>query len=181
MAGTPLASLKTALGALTGATTDPATAFQAREQITFQPFATAPYPPVTFDIPPSDPQHERDLVQAYIGAQAAGGSSAIYDALTAAYRTVMAQAATDPDRITTIVLLTAGNATAGGSQAAFDHFYRSLSPAIASVPVFPVLFAHPGSTGTTAMNHLAALTGGQAFKASHLPLATILTLIRENQ
>ena len=181
MAGEPLASLKTALGALTGATADPATAFQAREQITFQPFATAPYPPVTFDIPPRDPQHERDLVRAYIAAQAAGGSSAIYDALTAAYRTIMAQAATDPDRITTIVLLTAGNVTAGSGKAAFDRFYRSLPPAIASVPVFPVLFPVPGATDTAAMDQLAALTGGQAFSASHLPLATILALIRENQ
>ena len=181
MAGEPLASVKTALGALTGATADPATAFQAREQITFQPFATAPYPPVTFDIPPRDPQHERDLVQAYIAAQAAGGSSAIYDALTAAYRAITVQAATDPDRITTIVLLTAGNVTAGSGQAAFDRFYRSLPAAIASVPVFPVLFPVPGATGTAAMDQLAALTGGQAFIASHLPLATILALIRENQ
>jgi Ca-activated chloride channel family protein len=181
MAGTPLASLKAALGALTGATADPATAFAAREQITFQPFATAAYPPVTFNIPPRDPQHERDTVRAYITAQAAGGSSAIYDALTAAYRTITAQAATDPDRITTIVLLTAGSATAGRGQAAFNRFYRSLPPAIASVPVFPVLFAASGTPGTAPMDQLAALTGGQAFSASHLPLATILTLIRENQ
>jgi Ca-activated chloride channel family protein len=181
MAGTPLASLKAALGALTGATAGPATAFQAREQITFQPFATAAYPPATFDIPPRDPQHERDLVRAYIASQAAGGSSAIYDALTAAYRTITAQAATDPDRITTIVLLTAGRVTAGSSQAAFDRFYRSLPPTIASVPVFPVLFAVPGAASTAPMGQLAALTGGQAFSASHLQLATILTLIRENQ
>jgi Ca-activated chloride channel family protein len=181
MEGAPLASLKAALGALTGATADPATAFQAREQITFQPFATAAYPPVTFDIPPRDPQHERDLVRAYIASQAAGGSSAIYDALTAAYRTIMAQAATDPDRITTIVLLTAGRVTAGSGQAAFDRFYQSLPPAIASVPVFPVLFAVPCATDTAPMDQLAALTGGQAFSASHLPLTTILALIRENQ
>jgi Ca-activated chloride channel homolog len=93
----------------------------------------------------------------------------------------MAQAATDPDRITTIVLLTAGRVTAGNGQAAFDRFYRSLPPAIASVPVFPVLFAGPGATGTAPMNQLAALTGGQVFSANRLPLATILTLIRENQ
>jgi hypothetical protein len=52
------------------------------------------------------------------------------------------------------------------------------------VPVFPVVFAVPGTTGTTGtapMDQLAALTGGQAFSASHLPLATVLALIRENQ
>lgn len=181
MAGAPLAALKSALRALTGADADPATAFQAREQITFQPFATKPYPSATFDIPPRDPQHVRDLVSDYIAAQVAGGSSAVYDALTAAYRTIMKQAAADPDRITTIVLLTAGRDTAGGSEAAFDRFYRSLPPATASVPVFPVLFGDPGAGGSAPMGRLAALTGGQAFSASHLPLATILSLIRENQ
>lgn len=181
MAGAPLASLKAALRALTGATADPATAFQAREQITFQPFATAPYSSTTFDIPPSGTQRERDLVSAYITSQTAGGGGAIFDALTAAYRTIKVQAAADPDRITTIVLLTAGRVTAGSNQAAFDRFYRSLPPASASVPVFPVLFAVPGSTDTAPMDHLAALTGGQVFSADHLPLATILALIRENQ
>lgn len=181
MAGQRLGSLKKALGALTGATAvDVGTAFQSREQITFEPFATEPYPPVTFDIPPKDPQHERDLVQAYIDAQAAGGGSAVYAALTAAYRTVEAQAAADPDRITTIVLLTVGNVTSG-SEAAFERFYRSLPASIASVPVFPVLYSAPGSAATVAMDRLAAQTGGQAFSARELPLATVLGLIRENQ
>jgi hypothetical protein len=78
-------------------------------------------------------------------------------------------------------LLTVGRVTAGRDQDAFDRFYRSLPPAIASVPVFPVLFAVPGTAGRVPMDQLAALTGGQAFSASHLPLAAILTLIRENQ
>jgi Ca-activated chloride channel family protein len=185
MAGPPLDAVKAALGALTGATADPATAFQAREQITFQPFATVAYPPVTFDIPPRDPQHERDLVNAYIAAQAAGGGSAIYDGLTAAYQAIEGEAASDPDRITTIVLLTAGRATTGSDLAAFTRFYRALPAPIASVPVFPVIFFDtPGIHGTpdtAQINQLAALTGGQVFSASHLPLATILALIRENQ
>jgi Ca-activated chloride channel family protein len=184
MAGSPLAALKAALGALTGATASPATAFQTREQITFQPFATAAYPPVTFDIPPRDPQHERDLINAYIAAQAAGGGSAIYDGLTAAYHLIISQAAADPDRITTMVLLTVGRVTTGSDLAAFTLFYRALPPAAASVPVFPVIFGPPGirgTPGTAQMGQLAGLTGGQVFTASRLPLATILTLIRENQ
>jgi Ca-activated chloride channel homolog len=184
MAGPPLAALKTALGALTGATASSATAFQTREQITFQPFATAAYPSVTFDIPSHDPQHERNLINAYIAAQAAGGTSAIYDGLAAAYRAIIGQAALDPDRITTIVLLTAGRVTAGSNLAAFTSFYRALPTAIASVPVFPVIFNTPGIAGypdMAQMDQLAALTGGQVFMASHLPIASILTLIRENQ
>jgi Ca-activated chloride channel family protein len=184
MAGSPLAAVKAALRTLTGAAGDPATAFQAREQITFQPFATAAYPPVTFDIPPRDPQHERDLVNAYIAAQAAGGGSAIYDGLAAAYRAIVGQAAADPDRITTVVLLTAGRVTTGSDLAAFERFYRGLPPAAASVPVFPVIFDAPSVSGrpdTAQLGQIAALTGGQVFTASHLPVAAILTLIRENQ
>jgi Ca-activated chloride channel family protein len=177
MAGAPLAELKTALAQLTGATTS-AAAFQPREQVTFQPFSTAPYPPMTFDVPARNPQPVRSLISDFIASQAAGGSTAIYDALVAAYQVITRQAATDPNRITTIVLLTNGHNTTGRDLAAFTRFYHSLPPAIASVPVFPILL---GNADAIQMQQLATLTSGQTFNARRLPLNTILALIRENQ
>jgi hypothetical protein len=66
----------------------------------------------------------------------------------------------------------------GQNMAAFARFYH-LPPAIASVPVFPMLL---GRAGTAQMQQLAALTGGQVLNARHLPLTgTTLSLIKEGQ
>src|SRR2546429_894145 len=47
------------------------------------------------------------------GSASAGGGTAIYDTLVLAYKLIGDRAATDPDRITTIVLLTDGENTTG--------------------------------------------------------------------
>lgn len=180
MAGARLARLKAVLSALTR-TAHPASrgaALPSSDQITIEPFSTAPYPQETLDVPARHPQAALSQIRAVTASLTAGGSTAIYDALTAAYKTIAAQEAASPGHLTTIVLLTDGMNTNGRNLAAFTRFYRHLSPAAASVPVFPVVL---DAGGTAQMQRLATLTGGQVFSAHHLPLTTILTLISQNQ
>jgi Ca-activated chloride channel family protein len=180
MAGARLARLKAILSLLTRAA-HPAsreTTLPSRDQVTIEPFSTAPCPQETLDIPARSPQAALSQIRAVTASLAAGGSTAIYDALAAAYKTIAAREAASPGRLTTIVLLTDGRNTTGRNLAAFTRFYHHLPPAAASVPVFPVLL-DPASTAQ--MQHLATLTGGQVFNARRLPLTTILTLISENQ
>ncbi len=178
MAGARLAGLKTVLGRLTGEPASHGGTLPDSEQITIEPFSSAPYPAETIDIPARHPQPALSLIRAVTASLAAGGSTAIYDALAAAYQNIARQDADSAGHITTIVLLTGGMSTTGRGLAAFTRFYHHLPPAVASVPVFPVVF---GPAGTAQMQQLASLTGGQVFNAHRLPLITILRLISEDQ
>jgi Ca-activated chloride channel family protein len=183
MAGARIDALKTALAQLTGAgpptpEAGPGTMIQSREQITLEPFNTIPLAPRTFDVPEQDPQPILAQIGAFAADLTVGGDTAIYDALVVAYQVVAQQAATDPDRITTIVLLTDGENNMGRDLVAFTQFYRGLPAETASVPVFPILF---GEADTAEMRQLAELTGGQTFDGHSLPLTTVLPLIRGNQ
>jgi Ca-activated chloride channel homolog len=177
MAGARLDGLKAALDQLTSTTGNGAT-FQTREQVTLESFSTTPHPPATFDVPTLDPQPVLNQIKAFTAHLSAAGNTAIYDSLAVAYQIVAQQAAADPDRITTIVLLTDGENNTGRDLTAFTRFYRGLSPTIASVPVFPILF---GEADTDQMRQLAALTGGEAFDGRNLALTTIFPLIRGSQ
>jgi Ca-activated chloride channel family protein len=181
MKGDRLSALKTAIGQLTAPEPDSAASgatFQTREQITFEPFSDTPGPATTFTVPAQDPQAVLSQIGVFVAGLSANGGTAVYDALAAAYTTVAQQAAADPDRITTIVLLTDGENNAGRDLAAFAQFYRGLPAATASVPVYPILF---GDTDNKQMTQLAQLTGGRTFDGHKLPLSTVFTLIRGDQ
>jgi len=179
MTGDRLAGLKAALTQLTGSgSADPGVTFQTREQVTLEPFSTGPRPPTTFDVPATGPQPVLTRIAAFVADLTAGGGTAIYDALVLAYQTVEQQARTDPNRITTIVLLTDGENTVGRDAAAFARFYRTLPPAVTSIPVFPIRF---GNGNSAEMTQLAQLTGGRTFDGRNLPLTTVFSLIRGSQ
>jgi Ca-activated chloride channel family protein len=181
MKGDRLSALKAAIGLLTAPEPDstaPGSTFQTREQITFEPFSDTPRPASTFTVPAQDPQAALSQIGAFVAGLSANGGTAVYDALAAAYTTVAQQVAADPDRITTIVLLTDGENNAGRDLAAFTQFYRGLPAATASVPVYPILF---GDTDNKEMAQLAQLTGGRTFDGRKLPLSTVFTLIRGDQ
>jgi Ca-activated chloride channel family protein len=76
------------------------------------------------------------------------------------------------------VLLTDGEDNTGRDLTAFTRFYRSLPPAIASVPAYPILF---GDNNTAQMARFASLTGGRVFDGRNLPLATVFAMIRGDQ
>jgi Ca-activated chloride channel homolog len=181
MAGARIAGLKSALDTLTGGGNSlmgRLTQFQEREQVTIITFNTMPGPPHTFDVPASNPEPALAQIRSYSDSLTAGGWTAAYDAVEEAYQVIQKQAATDPNRITTIVLLTDGWSNRGATLAQFATFYHRLPGRIASAPVYPILF---GQANTAQMQQLAQLTGGQVFDARQQSLATVFLDIRGNQ
>ncbi|MEV6521442.1 substrate-binding domain-containing protein [Longispora sp. NPDC051575] len=190
MAGPRLADLQAALNVLTGAGqgvgpvpgsgpgVGPGARFREREQTTLLPFGAQPSPATTFDLPPENPGPVLDRIRAFGAGLAAAGGTAIYDALVEAYRVLAGQAAADPDRITSIVLLTDGENNTGRDRAAFVAFHGGLPAGLRSVPVFPVLFA---DSDAARMRDLAALTGGRTFDARTEPLGAVFAAIRGHQ
>ena len=181
MAGPRIAGLKSALDALTGGGNSligKLTQFQEREQVTIITFNTVPGAPHTFDVPASNPGHVLTEIRSYSDSLKAYGWTAAYDALEEAYQTIQRQAVTDPNRISTIVLLTDGWSNRGATLAQFAAFYHRLSGQIASVPVFPILF---GQANTAQMRRVAGLTGGQIFDARSQSLASVFLDIRGSQ
>jgi len=181
MAGSRIAGLKAALAYLTGASASPTaklSQFQEREQVTMLPFSTTPGAPRTFDVPAQNPEPVLAQIRSYAESLTPGGWTAIYDSLETAYNIITRQAAADPNRITTIVLLTDGENNRGDNLNAFTAFYHRLPGETASAPVFPILF---GEAQAKQMDEIAALTGGQVFDARTQPLTPVFAAIRGNQ
>jgi Ca-activated chloride channel family protein len=181
MKGDRLDNLKAALLALTGRDTSLSgrfSRFAGREHVTFVPFSSRPAAPQRYEVPAGDAQPELDRIAAAVSAMTANGDTAIYDALAAAYQEAARQIDADPDRFTTIVLLTDGERTAGRDLAGFRSFHSRLSGAARAVPVFPVLF---GESAVEEMDEVAVLTGGRTFDARRDPLAAVFKEIRGYQ
>ncbi|MFI5910562.1 VWA domain-containing protein [Dactylosporangium sp. NPDC051541] len=153
--------LKNALIGLTGVDTSLSgqfSRFNGREQVLMVPFSTKPGAVTRFDVPQDNFQPALDQIRGYAGGLKVNGDTAIYDALFVAYDQAAALAKEDPDRFTSIVLLTDGEVTAG---ARLDAFKARL-PQLAKVPVFTILFGE-GNVGE--MQQIADLTGGRSFDA----------------
>ncbi len=178
MAGPRLDALRAALTRLATEGPPAAARFQEREQATLVPFRGRPAAPRTFELPATDPATTLQDIRGYAAGLRAGGDTALYEALVVAHRIVGKQAARDPDRITTVVLLTDGRTTAGRDLAAFTAYWRGLDGPAGNVPVFPVLF---GESDEPEMRALAELTGGQVFDARTTPLEEIFVRIRADQ
>ncbi|WP_412537751.1 VWA domain-containing protein [Longispora sp. K20-0274] len=176
-----LTGLKAALLGLTGADTSLSgrfSGFHQREQVTLLPFSSAPMPPRTFTVPPDTPGPVLDQIRGTVNGFVANGSTAIYDALREAYRLARAQQEADPGRVTTIVLLTDGEVTAGVNLKTFTGEYQGLPAGTRAVPVFPVLF---GESAVDEMRQLAALTGGRTFDGRTGTLTAVFKEIRGYQ
>ncbi|QYN36564.1 VWA domain-containing protein [Pseudonocardia sp. DSM 110487] len=145
--------------------------FRGREQVTLLPFNTTPESPQTFTVAEENPAPDRQRIADAGAALLPGGDTAIYDSLQAAFRIAEQQSAADPDRFTSIVLMTDGENTSGADIAAFRAFVGS-RPA---VPVFCVLF---GESSVEEMEEVARLTGGRTFDARTAPLAEVFKEIR---
>jgi Ca-activated chloride channel family protein len=163
MAGERLASLKKALGSLTGsgaggdATDD---GFRDREQVTLMPFGTAVKQVTTRTVDPADPEASLAALHSDIGRLTASGNTAVYDSLRQAYAHLGADSG---NTFTSIVLMTDGESNAGSPAGRFDAFYAGLPPAGRSTPVFPVVF---GDADRAELQHIADLTGGRLFDAT---------------
>lgn len=173
-----IGALRRSLAGLAGA--DPSLTaqyrrFRGREQVTLLPFNTTPESPQTFTVAEDNPDPDRQRIADAGAALAPGGDTAIYSSLLEAYRIAEEQIAADPDRFTSIVLMTDGENTAGADLDGFRTFAASRSAALRDVPVFCVLF---GETNTEEMEEVARLTGGRTFDARTAPLAEVFKEIR---
>ncbi|MEU5262581.1 VWA domain-containing protein [Amycolatopsis sp. NPDC021455] len=181
MEGERIDSLRTALVGLTGADdslTGRFRRFRSREEVTMLPFNTGPGTPRTFTVPEQDPAGELGRIKAFAEGLTARGGTAIYDSLSEAYRVLEPLAARDPDRFTSIVLMTDGENANGSSLADFLASSGSLSPAMKQVPVFTVLF---GEGSSDELTQVATRTGGKVFDARNVRLAQVFQEIRGYQ
>lgn len=158
MEGERLDRLKSALAELTGD-------FRDREEVTLLPFGSSVKRSevTTRTVDPAAPKGALDAIRADAGRLTASGGTAIYSSLKEAYAQLGADAS--DGAFTSIVLMTDGENTDGEPAAAFDAFYAgSLTPAQKRTPVFPILF---GDSDRSALDHVAELTGGRLFDATH--------------
>jgi len=181
MEGDRIASLRSALAGLTGADnslTGRYRRFRSREEVTMLPFSTRPSAASTFTVPEQNPAGELAKIKAFAEGLDARGGTAIYDSLSEAYRVLEPLAARDPDRFTSIVLMTDGENANGSSLADFQASFGSLPPAMKQVPVFTVLF---GEGSSDELTQVAAQTGGKVFDARNVQLSEVFQEIRGYQ
>ena len=181
MSGDRIDRLKAAMRSLTGQDTTLSgrfTRFANREQVLLLPFSSKPRAVQRYEVPPEGPEPELDRIRAAVDDFDAGGDTAIYDALVAAYQEAQRQVTADPGRFTTIVLLTDGERTTGRDLAAFQRFHGGLPGEVRTVPVFPVLF---GESVVDEMTKVAETTGGRTFDARRESLAAVFKEIRGYQ
>lgn len=152
--------------------------FQPRERITYLEFAGDVKSTFATEIP-SDPagyQAAMDQINGRIDGYEAGGDTNIYGTLQEAYEESIKGAG--DDAITSIVLFTDGERTAGPSDRDFERWYRDFvaeNPAASSIPVYVILF---GEADVKEMSSLADLTGGRTFDASSDSLSSVFKEIR---
>jgi Ca-activated chloride channel family protein len=181
MSGERIDKLKAAMRALTGQDTSLSgrfSRFAGREQVLLVPFSSRPKTIQRYEVPPDNAGPELDRIRAAVDGFSAGGDTAIYDALVAAYQEAQRLIVADPSRFTTIVLLTDGQRTTGRDLAAFQQFHSGLPTDVRTVPVFPVLF---GESVVDEMTTVAGLTGGRTFDARDASLAAVFKEIRGYQ
>jgi Ca-activated chloride channel homolog len=179
MRGTRLTTLKSAVSGLTGVNTSltgEQCRFRSREEVYLLPFSTRPQSPRPFTIDESNPQPSRDGVRKAAQSLKAGGDTAVYDSLIAAYRAV--DAAKDKNRFHSIVLMTDGESNQGAGLQQFKQFIGTRGSNATPVPVFPVLF---GEAAESQMRSVATLTGGEVFDARKDDLTSVFCQIRGYQ
>lgn len=176
MEGDRIDSLRTALVTLTGADTSAYgtfSRFRNREFVTLLPFSDRTRPQHDYQLPERDPEDMLGQIRSYAEGLSAGGGTAIYDALRAAYEEPV-----DAERYTSIVLMTDGENTDGSEYLDFQLYYQALPAERKKVRTFVVLF---GDSDVEEMRRIATLTGGAVFDARDGSLAKAFKEIRGYQ
>lgn len=176
--GDRIGALRRSLAGLAGA--DPTLTgqyrrFRGREEVTLLPFSTTPGASQTFTVDENQPAPDLQRIADAGNGLRAGGNTAIYASLERAYGIAQEQIAADPDRFTSIVLMTDGENTAGPDLAAFRAYLAARPAQLRGVPVFAVLF---GESDNAEMTEVATLTGGRTFDARSASLAEVFKEIR---
>jgi Ca-activated chloride channel homolog len=182
MDGDRINQLKSAMDALTGTDTSLTgqfSRFRAREQVTIITFSSTVEDTQAFTIDDTQPNSaDMQSIRTYVDGLTAGGGTAIYSALQAAYQRVAQEQATDPDRLYSIVLMTDGESNQGIDSGTFSSAFANLPTAVHDVHTYPVLF---GDANTGEMQGIADLTGGKLFDATKDSLGAIFKQIRGYQ
>lgn len=176
MQGERIAALQRTMISLidgTAAGTTGSVAFRNRERVTLLPFATEPYAPTYAIIDSRHPGSVQPLIDRVNGFHADGFTS-IFATLRMAYETIDV----NEGAIGSIVLMSDGEATRGGTFAEFRDFYNTLPAEKQRVPVFVILY---GEANVAEMRELAELTGGATFDALGGDLAAAFEEIRAYQ
>ncbi|MGR9051896.1 MAG: substrate-binding domain-containing protein [Gammaproteobacteria bacterium] len=182
MVGPRLNSLKQAFVDLTGGDNSLSgqfARFRKREKVTIIAFNHKIASEADFivdNISGSDSSMQR--IRAHVDAFDAGGGTAIYEALRAAYERAGAARAESPDRFYSIVLMSDGDNNTGMTDQDFDRFYREHSDEVTGIRTFPVLF---GEANEKEMATLAERTGGRLFDSRKHSLSEVFKKIRGYQ
>ncbi len=182
MKGQRIVQLKDALANLTGvdrSLTGQFARFRARETVVMLPFSGYVHRPAVFKVrsTQSDSSNMRAL-RDYIKSLDLGGGTAIYDALSEAYRLTEVEMRRDPERFYSIVLLTDGANTDGMDFSTFERRFWQHNGKAAQVKTFPILF---GNSTKKEMLALGELTGGRTFDAHKHSLGHVFKKIRGYQ
>jgi Ca-activated chloride channel family protein len=182
MDGARLDALKDAMEGLAGVDTTLTGSFaqfRNREDVTIIPFSSSVHGVKNFTVSGTDPNSpERLLIRAVVESLIGDGNTAIYSALARAYQEALASLAHEPDRLTSIVLMTDGENNAGMSANAFLTFLRALPEEARHVRTFPVLF---GEADPAALHQVADVTGGKVFDSRTTSLSEVFKEIRGYQ
>ncbi|WP_433791517.1 substrate-binding domain-containing protein [Actinoplanes sp. CA-252034] len=179
MKGDRIARLRTALAGLTGMNTSltgESCRFRSREEVVLLPFSSKPSVPQRYTVDAADPQPSRDRMRAAVARLSAGGDTAVYDSLLAAYREL--DGAADRNRFASIVLMTDGESNRGRALADFTAHLTKRPADAEPVPVFPVLF---GEAAETQMRQVADASGGEVWDARGGDLTKAFCQIRGYQ
>ncbi len=182
MDGPRIDALKQAMTGLAGldsSLTGSFAQFRNREDVTIIPFSSSVEGVVNFTIQGTDPNSpDRVALRLFVDGLQADGNTAIYSALARAYRVAVGALAREPNRLTSIVLMTDGENNSGMSPKAFLSFLGSLPGAATSVRTYPVLF---GEADPAALHQIADATGGKVFDSRSASLAEVFKEIRGYQ
>ena len=182
MDGERIDGLKKALTNLTGldtSLTGQFARFRAREQITLITFSSQVLDNRTFTINDPDPKgSDMTALRDYVNGFRAGGGTAIYDALIAAYQTAGAAKAQDPNAFYSIVLMTDGENNTGRSGSDFLRDYQKFSASTRAIKTFTVLF---GEANPQELQQIASVSGGAVFDSRSTPLSQVFKEIRGYQ
>ena len=182
MSGSRLDSLKRALLNLAGADTSISgrfAGFHNRESITMVLFSSSVYNRRSFQLSATgDNSSQLQEIRSFVSGLQAGGGTAIYDALEAAYQIAGSDRARQPDDYYSIVLMTDGENNQGRKASAFLSDYGGWPAAWRTIPTFPVLF---GEGNPKELHQIADTTGGTVFDGLHADLSAVFKEIRGYQ
>jgi Ca-activated chloride channel family protein len=177
-----LDSLQTAMKGLAGADDSLSgvfTRFSPRENVTVVSFSNEVKDVQQWKVTSSDP-NSPELVdlRAFIGGLTADGNTAIYSALDTAYDAALDIAASEPDAVTSIVLMTDGENNAGIAPEEFIARMADRPDGESDIRIFTIRF---GEADPEELQQIADITGGKVFDGRTGSLSQVFKEIRGYQ